>query len=156
MADARQELEEILGEIVPTLDQLDLAAPDCAEALEAAHPFPSPGMKRIRALCAKGIEEGWLVPREGGPRVRFGRLAKDLGGYTVDCVLIEGKALGHTHPKGEVTIGFAWEGEPTFDGHPEGWVVYPPESHHVPTVEGGTMLFVYFLPGGEVVWDAAG
>ena len=154
MADARQELEAILAEIVPTIEQLDLSNPDCAEALEAAHPFQSPGMRRIRELCRVGIDEGWLVPKEAGPKVRFGRLAKDLDGYTVDCVLIEGAAKGHTHPNGEVTIGFAWEGDPRFDGHPEGWVVYPPGSHHVPTVTDGTMLFVYFLPRGEVVWDA--
>lgn len=154
MADARQELEEILSEIVPTLKDLDLASPDAAEALEAAHPFKSPGMRRIRELCEIGVDEGWLVPREAGPKVQFGRLAKDLDGYTVDCVLIEGEAKGHTHPHGEVTIGFAWEGDPRFDGHPEGWVVYPPESHHVPTVTDGKMLFVYFLPGGDVTWDA--
>ena len=28
-----------------------------------------------------------------------------------------------------------------------------PGTHHVPTVEGGTMLFVYFTPGGDVTWD---
>ena len=46
-----------------------------------------------------------------------------------------------------------FEGEPTFDGHEPGWVVFPPGSHHIPTVEGGTMLFLYFMPGGAVVWD---
>ena len=153
MADARQELEDILSEIVPTLDQLDLTTDEAQEALEAAHPFQSPGMRRIRELCKKGVEEGWLVPREAGPKVRFGRLVKDLDGYAVDCVLMEGDAIGHTHPRGEINIAFAWEGDPRFDGHPEGWVVYPPGSHHVPTVTGGRMLFVYFLPGGEVEWD---
>ena len=85
----------------------------------------------------------------------FGRLAKDMGGYAVDCVLMEGKALGHTHPRGEINISYDWEGEPRFDGFEPGWVVYPPGSHHVPTVTGGKMLFVYFLPGGEVTWDSA-
>lgn len=155
MADARQELEEILSDIVPTLDQLDLASPDAAEALEAAHPFGSPGMRRIRELCEAGVEEGWLVPREASEKVRFGRLVKDLGGYAVDCVLMEGPALGHTHPRGEVNIAFAWQGDPRFDGQPEGWIVYPPGSHHIPTVTDGQMLFVYFLPGGEVTWDQA-
>ena len=150
----KQELLEILAEIAPTIDRTDLAASNAAARLEAAHPFTSPGMRRIRELCERGVAGGWLVPREASPRVRFGRLAKDLGGYAIDCVLMEGPALGHTHPKGEINIGFAWEGEdPRFDGMPEGWVVYPPGSHHVPTVTGGKMLFVYFLPGGEVVWD---
>ncbi len=153
MADARQELEGILAEIVPTLDGLDLTSPDAAEVLEAAHPFHSPGMNRIRELCEIGLQKGWLVPREASERVRFGRLTKDLGGYAVDCVLMEGEALGHTHTRGEVNIAFAWEGDPRFDGHPEGWVVFGPGTHHVPTVTGGRMLFVYFVPGGAVEWD---
>ncbi len=150
----KQELLEILSEIVPTISTIDLDAADAATALEAAHPFESPGMHRIRELCVRGVADGWLVPKVASPRVSFGRLAKDMGGYAVDCVLMEGPALGHTHPKGEVNIGFAWEGDdPRFDGLPQGWVVYPPGSHHVPTVTDGKMLFVYFLPGGEVVWD---
>ena len=154
MADARQELEEILAEIVPTIDGLDLAAEDASAQLEETHPFNSPGMRRIRELCEDGVRNDWLVPREAGPDVRFGRFSKDLGGYTVDAVLMRGAGKGHTHPKGEVTIGLAWDGEdPRFDGFPEGWVVYPPGSHHVPTVTGGQMLFVYFTPGGEVLWD---
>lgn len=148
------ELLEILAEIVPTIDGVDLSAADAPARLEATHPFASPGMSRIRQLCEVGVRDGWLVPRVASPDVRFGRLAKDLGGYAVDCVLMEGAALGHTHPKGEINIGFAWEGEaPRFDGKPQGWLVYPPGSHHVPTVTEGKMLFVYFLPGGEVVWD---
>jgi hypothetical protein len=111
-------------------------------------------MQRVRALCEVGVREGWLTPKRAGPNCTFGRLLKDLQGYAVDCVLMSGKALGHTHTNGEINIAFAWEGaDPRFDGHPAGWVVFPPGSHHVPTVAGGTMLFVYFLPGGAVVWD---
>jgi hypothetical protein len=151
---ARAELEQILRDVTVTLSSLDLSAPDVAARLESAHPMQSPGMKRVRAICVEGVRDGWLVPREAGPACRFGRLAKDLDGYAVDCVLMSGKALGHTHPRGEVNIAFAWEGEdPRFDGHPAGWVVFPPGSHHVPTVTGGTMLFVYLLPGGDVLWD---
>jgi hypothetical protein len=150
---ARGELEGMLREIVPTLDGLDLAAEDAAAVLAARHPPGSPGMERVRALAAVGIEEGWLVPREAGPNCRFGRLVKDMGGYAVDCVLMSGEALGHRHPRGEVNLCLAWEGDPRFDGHAPGWVVYPPGSHHVPTVTGGTMLFLYFVPGGAVEWD---
>ena len=147
------ELGELLAGLVPTIDALDLAADDAAGRLESAHPMGGETMLRIRALCEAGVEAGWLVPREAGPKVRFGRLEKDMGGYAVDCVLMEGRALGHTHPRGEVNIGLAWEGEPLFDGQPAGWSVYPPGSHHVPTVTNGRMLFVYFTPGGEVIWD---
>ena len=151
---ARQELDEILASMVPTLDALDLSdAPAATYRLESDWPFDGPVMQRVFALCQVGIEEGWLAPREAGPQVRFGRLHKDLGGYAVDCVLMKGVALGHTHPRGEVTMAFGWEGEPRFDGYAPNWVVYPAGSHHVPTVTGGRMLFAYFLPGGEVVWD---
>ena len=44
----------------------------------------------------------------------------------------------------------ALDGEPRFEDQPPGWVVLPPESTHVPRVEGGTMLIVYLLPGGEI------
>lgn len=151
--EARQELEGILREILPTLEDIDPAAKDAAARLEAAHPFRSPGMHRIRELCRAGLDEGWLVPRSAGPDVRYGRLVKDLGGYAVDCVLMQGTALGHTHPRGEINIAFAWEGDPRLEGQAEGWIVYAPGTHHVPTVTGGRMLFVYFLPGGEVIWD---
>ena len=54
-----------------------------------------------------------------------------------------------------INLGFAMSGKPLFDGRPPGWVVFPPASHHIPTVTGGEMLIVYFVPGGQVVWDAA-
>jgi hypothetical protein len=150
---AREELETLLAGIVPTLKTLDLSSPKVAAALTAAHPPEGPGLARVRALCEAGLAEGWLVPKQAGPTCRFGRLVKDLDGYAVDCVLMSGKALGHRHPNGEVNLCLAWEGAPRFDGHPPGWVVFPPGSRHVPTVTGGTMMFVYFLPGAAVEWD---
>lgn len=151
---ARIELETLLSALVPILDATDLADPDAERQLEAVWPHQGETWNRARALCEQGVDEGWLVPREAGSQVKFGRLVKDLDGYTVDCVLMEGKAKGHTHPRGEATLAFAWEGDdPRFDGKPAGWVVYPPGSRHVPTVTGGKMLFVYFLPGGEMTWD---
>ena len=122
------ELGELLEGLVPTIDALDLAADDAAERLEAAHPMAGETMQRVRTLCEAGVDAGWLVPREAGPKVRFGRFAKDMGGYAVDCVLMEGAALGHTHPRGEVNIGLAWEGEPLFDGQSlTGWETIPAE-----------------------------
>ena len=149
------ELAERLQHLVAAVDAIDAAAPDAAVAhLEATHPFEGEGVNAIRALCDRGLEEGWLCPREGGPTVKFGRIAKDMGGYAVDAVRMEeGHAIGHTHTRGEINMCFPLEGEPKFDGLDPGWVVFPPGSHHVPTVTGGTMLFIYFTPGGEVVWD---
>ena len=152
---ARDELTSCLENLLPAVDAVDASDPEGAMAqLSASRPFDGAAVTRIRDLCQLGLEEGWLVPREAGPRVKFGRLAKDMGGYAVDTVLMEnGAGLGHTHTRGEINMCFPIAGEPLFDGHPPGWVVFPPGSHHVPTVTGGTMLFVYFTPGGEVVWD---
>ncbi len=152
---ARDELESRLRQLVPAVDAIDPAAPeDAMNHLNEAHPLDGEGMQEIFGLAKEGIAEGWLVPGEAGPGCRFGRLAKDMGGYSVDAVTMEScEALGHTHTNGEINICYALEGEPTFDGHEPGWVVFPPGSHHIPTVEGGTMLFLYFMPGGAVVWD---
>jgi hypothetical protein len=145
-----------LEALVPLLRTVDPAKPREAErALTATVPLASLRASRIRALAKVGMEQGWLVTKAAGPRVKFGRLAKDLGGYSVDAVWMEGPAAGHTHVNGEINLGFAWTGHPTFDGHPPGWVVFPPMSHHVPTVLGGEMLLFYFLPGGKVAWDPA-
>ncbi len=144
-----------LALLLDDLDAVDLRDGDAAASeLERRVPFDGPLIGAIRTRCEQGLADGWLAPRAAGPRVRFGRLEKDLGGYAVDCVWMDdGAGLGHTHVKGEINLCFALAGEPRFDGHPPGWVVFPPGSHHVPTVRGGTMLFVYFTPDGAVVWD---
>lgn len=147
-------LLEAIRAILPHVASARPAAPRDAERhLSAMVPAGGPVMARIEALARKGVAEGWLLPRSGGPHVKFGRLAKDLGGYSVDFVLMEGPAAGHTHPDGEINFGWQVSGAPTFDGRPPGWVVFPPASHHVPTVTGGEMLLLYFLPGGKVAWD---
>lgn len=142
-----------LEALLPTLRRADPADPAAAERV-LSEAVPPAGLRasRLRALLACGVAQGWLLPKSGGPNVRFGRLAKDLGGYSVDAVLMEGPAAEHTHPAGELNLGFAWSGAPTFDGRPPGWVVFPPASRHVPTVAGGSMLLLYFLPGGQVLW----
>lgn len=157
MSTAQEELSQRLRALLPTIDGIDpTEGPMAAEMLEQVLPFDGPEVKQIRALCETGMEAGWLTPRAAGPSVKFGRIDKDMGGYAVDAVLMEnGTGMGHTHTRGEVNMCFEWEGEPKFDGLEPGWVVFAPGSHHVPTVTGGTMLFIYFTPGGEVVWDKA-
>ena len=63
---------------------------------------------------------------------------------------MNGAVPRHTHPRGEVDYCFPLEGTPTFEGCPQGWVVMPPGSTHVPDVASGTMLIVYLLPGGAI------
>ncbi|MCP3914280.1 MAG: DUF4863 family protein [bacterium] len=69
---------------------------------------------------------------------------------SIDVVLMNGPGPRHRHPNGEVNYCVGLESTPTFDGDPPGWVVKTPESKHVPTVDGGTMLIVYLLPGGAM------
>lgn len=152
---AKRELLNALEEIAETVRCVDASGgPEAAATLERRLPFEGDQVERVRALVAQGLEEGWAAPRSGGPKVQFGRLAKDMHGFAVDCVVMEdGAGLGHTHTRGEFNMCFPWSGEPKFDGMDPGWVVFAPGTHHVPTVTGGKMVFIYFTPGGEVVWD---
>ena len=85
--------------------------------------------------------------------VRWGRVSKateESQGFSIDIVLMNGAGPRHRHPNGEVNFCIPIEGKPTFDGHKPGWVVFPPDSEHVPTVSGGIMLIVYLLPEGAM------
>ena len=140
----------------PLLDAargLDLHDPESARA-ELVRRF-DPTAAAARALNAELVrldQEGKIAER-GAPPVRYGRVAKAsaaTGGFSIDVVHMSGPGLRHRHPNGEVNYCVALEGSPTFVGQPSGWVVEPPSSEHVPSVEGGTMLIVYLLPGGAI------
>jgi hypothetical protein len=109
----------------------------------------------LRALLAEG-----RIADRGVPPVRWSRVAKagpETRDQSIDVVCMSGAGPRHVHPNGEVNFCIALDGEPRFDGQPAGWVVLPPGSGHVPTVEGGTMLIVYLLPGGAIRFeDGAG
>ncbi|MCX4239937.1 4-hydroxylaminobenzoate lyase [Paraliomyxa miuraensis] len=167
MTDPRQDL---LTQLAPVLDLVaELPLAECRDADEAARlaarlesTMPAQGelAQAIGRSLREGIAAGWLCDR-GEPSARFSRVAKadprtrDL---SIDVVDLEGPALRHRHPRGEVTLGFAID--PTaegsrFDGHPPGWVVMPAGSVHTPTVTGPRMALLYFLPDGAVEWNPA-
>lgn len=101
------------------------------------------------------LDSGKIADR-GAPPVRWSRVAKagpETRDLSIDVVLMTGAGPRHGHPGGEVNFCLALEGTPRFDGQEPGWVVFPPGSSHVPTVEGGTMLIVYLLPGGQIEFD---
>lgn len=146
------ELLEALAPVLTELKKVDPAAPGAAAGLNAALPLSSPTMRRVEALVAAGVREGWLCPREGGG-LRYGRAAKATPAtedFSIDTVDMTAAGPGHLHPSGEIDLCFALEGTPTFDGNPPGWTVYPPGSWHVPTVSGGRMGILYFLPDGAI------
>lgn len=127
-------------------------------ALEHAFPYAGEHVQAIGRELARGIAAGWLCDR-GDAVARFSRVAK-AGPAThelsIDVVSMDGDAIEHTHPSGELTLGFASDpAKPDscqFEGRAPGWVFLPPDSRHVPRVTGGRMHLVYFLPRGAVVW----
>jgi Domain of unknown function (DUF4863) len=132
---------------------LDLTDPVAArdELNRRLDPASEAGVAVADALKAL-LAEGAICDRGELP-VRWSRAAKpseDSAGFSIDTVLMNGAGPRHRHPKGEANFCISMEGEPTFEGQPAGWVVLPPDSVHVPTVAGGTMLIVYLLPDGAM------
>ena len=134
---------------------VDLTDADAARAeLERRYPSDGPAATALREALVAAADDGVICDRVNGD-VRFSRLCKpDATAHdlSVDFVWMTGPGVNHRHPKGEVNLCFAMDGEPRFDGQPAGWVVFAPDTTHVPTVTDGHMLIVYFLPSGQVEW----
>lgn len=145
----KEQFVDLLRPVAQALLAVDVAAPDAAAAAERAAPFAGAQIQRVRAAAIAAIPTDWLLPKAQGG-IRFGRVAKDLHGFSVDAVLMDRPGPRHRHPDGEIDLCFATAGDPRFDGRPAGWVVYGRDSVHVPTVHGGEMLILYFLPGGAI------
>jgi hypothetical protein len=148
------QLVAALAPFAQRIHALDLSAPAEAQAT-LNREFPVATLGEARALLAAALAEGWLTPKRATETLSFGRVAKPseaLAGMSLDAVDMSGAGAPHTHPNGEVSLCFATEGDPRFQGEPEGWVVAGAGSRHVPTVTGGRMTIVYFLPGGAMVW----
>lgn len=147
-----QEFSEFVGKIVRGLDGKPL---DGAMEVALNVQFPASGteFRALKALCAKGEAEGWLVAREMGG-IRFGRPIKPggaAGRFSVDVVRMKDiKGPHHIHTTGEIGAVMAIEGVPRFDGKGEGWYVYGPGSDHHPTVAGGDAYILYLLPEGAI------
>jgi len=150
----RETAAAVLRPIVEVLKGIDANSASATEQLNTLLPLDDPRIIAARTLVEHGLTEGWLAPREAGG-VKFGRVAKpseDTHGFSIDAVEMSGPGPGHVHPNGEFDLSFALEGTPTFDGQPEGWIVLPPQSWHIPTVAGGRMGILYFLPEGAIAF----
>lgn len=151
----RADLDRALEPVLEILRTIDPASPDEAlAALNERLPFDGPLIAPLASIVREGVEGGWLAERENAG-IRFGRVVKAQADdeLSIDCVHMDQPGPGHTHPNGEIDLCFAVSGEPTFDGHAPGWTVYPPGSWHVPTVAGGVMDILYFLPGGAIRFE---
>ncbi len=146
-----------VAELDPASARDDAARSQLLAALEDAFPTGGEAVRVLGEAITAGVADGSICNR-GDDNARFSRLAKATAathGLSIDVVSLQGPALEHSHPKGEVTLAFAAteaDGAARFDGHPPGWVFMPPGSRHVPTVEGGRMFLIYFLPDGAVTW----
>jgi hypothetical protein len=158
-----RELLELLAPILARVAELDIGSYSSKtelRTLEATleHEFPYAGehIQAIGRTIERGIAMGELANR-GEADSRFSRLAKpgpETHGMSVDIVSMVGAGLEHTHPAGEITIGFpAQPGSSCkFEERAPGWVCLGPGSRHVPRVDGERMNLIYFLPGGAVEW----
>lgn len=115
---------------------------------------------RLLQLLRTGIEEGWACYAEiDGPDYRRGRLAKpsaDTRGFSVETGMLK-DVLGnyHRHPQGEINMIGPVDATAQFCGHGAGWKVFPPDSRHYPTVTGGKVTMLFFLPSGEIEYLSA-
>ncbi|MBL92527.1 MAG: DUF4863 domain-containing protein [Myxococcales bacterium] len=125
---------------------------EAKKQLDSQYPLGNELINNIKNAMQAGIEDQTLCHR-GEPPVQFSRVFKaseDSADLSADAVLMTAPGPRHKHPNGEFDLCFALEGDPTFDGQPEGWVVYGPGSQHVPTVKNGKMMILYLLPGGAI------
>jgi hypothetical protein len=149
-ADSRLEL---FLPLLQAAEGLDLTVPIEAQVeLNKRYPVDGAAADALRSTLSDWLKEGEICERGELP-MRFGRVTKQTPeslDFSIDVVQMNGEGPRHKHPKGEVNFCIATDGDPKFDGQGPGWVVFPPESQHVPTVSGGTMLIVYLLPSGAM------
>lgn len=126
---------------------------DLEQWLNTHHGPGSQTYRDLRRACEAGVADGWLCDREGGG-IRYGRVfkpASDLGGFSVDVVdMADVVGPHHEHPGGEIDLIMPVDEGAEFDGHPAGWLVYPPASAHRPTVSSGRAYVLYLLPEGQI------
>jgi hypothetical protein len=148
----KEDLLQTLAPIVDTLSTISLDDPAAVKrALDERFPLNGPVVTKARDLFREGVKAGWLCDRENAG-VKFSRVMKapDATKWSIDAVHMSGPGAGHLHPNGEVDLCFSVDGNPLFDGHAPGWTVYGRNTWHIPSVEGGAMDILYFLPGGAI------
>ena len=117
--------------------------------------FPPGGdfFRETRLACEQAIAAGWMCQQGEGSR-RFGRIVQPgeaTHGFSIDVVDIT-DLVGphHRHPTGEIDMIMPLAPTARFDGRGEGWLVYPADSAHRPTVSAGRALILYLLPNGAI------
>jgi hypothetical protein len=145
----KEQFVELLRPLAQALQGFDVDAKDAASQCERKLPCAGAAVAAVQQAAIANIASEWLLPKANAG-IRFGRVVKDLLGFSVDAVLMDVPGPKHRHPNGEIDLCMVTKGAPKFDGKPAGWVVYGKGSVHVPTVQGGEMLILYFLPAGAI------
>lgn len=150
------DLKTLLTPISRFVPELDLGNAAAAEAaLNERFAPDSEEIASIRAAAFAALEAGEIAER-GEEGMKWGRLSKPQdtpGGSSIDVVYMsDSSGPAHTHTKGEVCLCFGESESATFENRSETWVVMPSGSRHEPTVRGGSMLILYWLPEGAVQW----
>jgi hypothetical protein len=150
------DLKTLLAPISKAVAALDLADAKKAETeLNRVFPPASPAIQGIRAAAEAALAAGTICNR-GEANMRFSRVVKpqdDAGGCSIDAVFMQDSAGPvHTHTLGEACLCFPQSGTPQFEGRGDTWIVMHSGSRHVPKVNGGAMLILYWWPKGAVAW----
>ena len=126
--------------------------------LNAAYPPEGPVFRELFAACRDAVAAGWMCNREAGG-IRYGRVVKPgaaTHGFSVDVVeMSDVRGPHHRHPHGEIDMIMPLTDGARFDGRGAGWLVYPPDSAHSPTVSDGKALVLYLLPQGAIEFSKA-
>lgn len=152
--------EDFRALVKPVTDFLSGRALDDALEADLNRAFPGDGavFRAIESACHAGIGAGWMCTQGGGNR-KFGRIfepGEDLSRYSVDVVDISDLVGNHhRHPAGEIDMIMPVTAGAKFDGRGRGWLVYPPDSAHRPTVTSGRALILYLLPEGRIEWSSS-
>ena len=125
--------------------------------LNAEYPGSGDFFRDTRLACEQAIAAGWMCQQGEGSR-RYGRIVQPgagTHGFSIDVVdLTDLIGPHHRHPTGEIDMIMPLTPTACFDGRGAGWLVYPPDSAHRPTVSAGRALILYLLPNGEIEFTA--
>lgn len=113
------------------------------------------GYRRLLTLLRQGIDEGWACYSEiDGPDYLRGRIAEASAathGFTVESGKLKNvRGNYHRHPKGEINMIGPVDATGQFCGSGAGWRVFAPDTMHYPTVTGGLVTLLFFLPEGQI------
>lgn len=124
-------------------------------AYELANEFPPLGdvFDAVERNAISAIDAG-RIGKSADSSTVYARLfepGEPTRGFSIDIVKLTNVVGGrHVHPRGEVDMIIPLSPGARFNNHEKGWLTLPPGSAHRPIARGGSVIVIYFLPGGEM------